>query len=164
MFNINQISITKKHQACTLETKPNLDGGGYKSIMKYQITWEAFIVISVSSAKRRTIRQNEGLKCTMNLQIMDSHTPGMIVCDSGEQPLHMSSASILHCEEQGKSKAVRVLKVNGSCFYTTIFIPVPLKWKLCSTEVSLFQWNSFHCLAHVPFASLCNESSAFSGR
>lgn len=84
MFNINQISITKKHQACTLETKPNLDGGGYKSIMKYQITWEASIVISVSSAKRRTIRQNEGLKCTMNLQIMDSHTPWMIVCDSGE--------------------------------------------------------------------------------
>lgn len=65
-----------------LSTPYKKNGNWYKSNIKYWITWTPFIVIQVSSpyTVRWAIRQNEGLKCTMNLQLIDSHTPWMNDC------------------------------------------------------------------------------------
>lgn len=78
------------------------------------------VIISVTSANMgsKTIKQNEGLKCTANLWLMDPHAPWMIVFDSGEH-YYTLSVSILQHKEQGKGWAVwewERRKVIGSCF------------------------------------------------
>ena len=101
-----------------------------KCILKYQITWTSFSVISLSSATRvrRTMRQNEGLKCTTNLQLIDSCTPWMIVSDSGEHHYTCSLFPFFIMKSEGGRGGS---EVKGR----TAFVSLLLKWKLCSIEI-----------------------------